>query len=95
MNPDTTPVFTASLDLPVGPDEAFELVTDPERLRRWAAVCATVDLRAGGSWSWLVTPVRATSPEGRSGRSSPGDAWSSAGAGTATSRYRRTPRRSR
>ena len=56
MNPDTTPVFTASLDLPVGPDEAFELVTDPERLRRWAAVCATVDLRAGGSWSWLVTP---------------------------------------
>jgi len=49
-------VFTASVDLPVGPDEAFALVTDPGRLRRWTAVCATVDLRAGGSWSWLVTP---------------------------------------
>ena len=49
-------VFTASVDLPVGPDEAFALVTDPERLRRWTAVCATVDLRTGGSWSWLVTP---------------------------------------
>jgi uncharacterized protein (TIGR03086 family) len=58
MNPDPTPVFTASVDLPVGPDEAFALVTDPERLRRWAAVCVTVDLRAGGSWSWLVTPGR-------------------------------------
>ena len=49
-------VFTASVDLPVSPDEAFALVTEPERLRRWAAVCATVDLRAGGSWSWMVTP---------------------------------------
>jgi uncharacterized protein (TIGR03086 family) len=52
-------VFTASVDLPVGPDEAFALVTDPDRLRRWAAVCATVDLRAGGAWSWNVTPGHA------------------------------------
>jgi uncharacterized protein (TIGR03086 family) len=49
-------VFTSSVDLPVSPDEAFALVTEPERLRRWAAVCATVDLRAGGSWTWMVTP---------------------------------------
>jgi uncharacterized protein (TIGR03086 family) len=56
MNSETSPVFTATVDLPVGPDEAFALVTEPERLRRWAAVCATVDLRAGGNWSWLVTP---------------------------------------
>jgi uncharacterized protein (TIGR03086 family) len=49
-------VFTSSVDLPVSPDEAFALVTEPERLRRWTAVCATVDLRAGGSWSWTVTP---------------------------------------
>ena len=49
-------VFTSSVDLPVSPDEAFALVTEPERLRRWSAVCATVDLRAGGSWSWMVTP---------------------------------------
>jgi uncharacterized protein (TIGR03086 family) len=49
-------VFTSTVELPVPPDEAFALVTDPERLRRWTAVCATVDLRAGGSWSWMVTP---------------------------------------
>ena len=49
-------VYTASVELPVTPDEAFALVTDPERLRRWTAVCATVDLRAGGTWSWTVTP---------------------------------------
>jgi uncharacterized protein (TIGR03086 family) len=48
--------YTASVDLPVGPDEAFALLTDPERLGRWASVVATVDLRAGGSWSWTVTP---------------------------------------
>jgi len=50
-------IFTRSVDLPVGPDEAFALVTDPERLRRWTAVCATVDLRAGGTWTWRVTPA--------------------------------------
>jgi uncharacterized protein (TIGR03086 family) len=49
-------VYTSSVDLPVSPDEAFALVTEPERLRRWTSVCATVDLRAGGSWQWLVTP---------------------------------------
>jgi uncharacterized protein (TIGR03086 family) len=48
--------YTASIDLPVGPDEAFALVTDPARLRRWTSVVATVDLRAGGTWSWTVTP---------------------------------------
>jgi uncharacterized protein (TIGR03086 family) len=56
INPDINPVFTTTVDLPVGPDEAFALVTEPERLRRWTAVCATVDLRAGGTWSWRVTP---------------------------------------
>ncbi len=49
-------VYTSTVDLPVGPDEAFALVTQPERLSRWTAVCATVDLRAGGAWSWRVTP---------------------------------------
>ncbi|WP_151084563.1 TIGR03086 family metal-binding protein [Nocardioides cynanchi] len=49
-------VYTATVDLPVAPDEAFALVTDPERLRRWTAVAATVELRAGGAWSWTVTP---------------------------------------
>lgn len=50
-------VYTATVELPVPPEEAFALVTEPERLRRWAAVCATVDLRAGGAWSWRVTPA--------------------------------------
>jgi uncharacterized protein (TIGR03086 family) len=49
-------VYTATVELPVPPDEAFALVTEPERLRRWTAVCATLDLRAGGAWSWMVTP---------------------------------------
>ena len=70
---DQRPVFTASVDLPVGPDEAFALVTEPERLRRWTAVCATVDLRAGGSWSWLRHPgpdvaCGRRGPRGRAGR---------------------------
>ncbi len=86
-------VFTSSVDLPVSPDEAFALVTEPERLRRWAAVCATVDLRAGGSWTWMVTPVPPTSQAGRSVRSSPGGAWSWGGAGRTTPPFPRTPRR--
>jgi uncharacterized protein (TIGR03086 family) len=48
--------FTKSVVLPVSPDEAFALVTEPERLRRWQTVTATVDLRAGGSYRWIVTP---------------------------------------
>lgn len=48
--------YTSSVDLPVSADEAFTLVTEPERLRRWSSVCATVDLRAGGAWRWEVTP---------------------------------------
>jgi uncharacterized protein (TIGR03086 family) len=51
----TTP-YTISAELPVGPDEAFALVTEPERLRRWKAVSATVDLRAGGGYRFTVTP---------------------------------------
>ena len=51
----TTP-YTISADLPVSPDEAFALVTEPERLRRWKTVSATVDLRAGGAYRFTVTP---------------------------------------
>jgi uncharacterized protein (TIGR03086 family) len=56
MNTESSSIHTSSVDLPVTPDEAFALVTEPERLRRWTSVCATVDLRAGGAWRWLVTP---------------------------------------
>jgi uncharacterized protein (TIGR03086 family) len=48
--------YTRTITLPVSPDEAFALVTQPERLRRWQTVSATVDLRAGGEYRWTVTP---------------------------------------
>lgn len=40
--------------VPVSPDEAFALVTEPERLRRWLVVAGRLDLRAGGSYRWTV-----------------------------------------
>lgn len=48
--------FTKTATLPVPPDEAFGLITEPERLRRWQTVSAYVDLRAGGAYRWTVTP---------------------------------------
>lgn len=48
--------YTKTALLPVGPDEAFALITEPERLRRWQTVSAVIDLRAGGSYRWTVTP---------------------------------------
>jgi uncharacterized protein (TIGR03086 family) len=48
--------FNRTVELPVPPDEAFALVTEPERLRRWQTVSAYVDLRAGGSYRWTVVP---------------------------------------
>lgn len=48
--------YSKTVHLPVTPDEAFDLVTQPERLRRWMTVSAYVDLRAGGSYRWTVVP---------------------------------------
>jgi len=48
--------YTKTVALPVTPDEAFALITDPERLRRWQTVSALVDLRSGGGYRWTVTP---------------------------------------
>jgi uncharacterized protein (TIGR03086 family) len=48
--------YTKTATLPVSPDEAFALITEPERLRRWQTVSAYVDLRAGGAYRWTVTP---------------------------------------
>ena len=42
--------------LPVTTDEAFALITEPDRLRRWQTVSARVDLRAGGEYRWTVVP---------------------------------------
>ncbi|MFK4637163.1 SRPBCC domain-containing protein, partial [Paenarthrobacter histidinolovorans] len=48
--------FDRTIHLPVGADEAFALITEPERLRRWQTVAARVDLRIGGEYRWTVTP---------------------------------------
>jgi uncharacterized protein (TIGR03086 family) len=48
--------YSKTVVLPVSPDEAFALVTEPERLRRWQAVSAIVDLQAGGDYRWTITP---------------------------------------
>ncbi|MCU1356006.1 MAG: putative regulatory protein (ArsR-family) [Acidimicrobiales bacterium] len=48
--------YDKSVFVPVPPDEAFALVTEPERLRRWQVVAARVDLRAGGDYRWTVVP---------------------------------------
>lgn len=49
-------MFTKAVVLPVDLDQAFALITEPERLRRWQAVSARVDLRVGGDYRWTVTP---------------------------------------
>ena len=38
------------------PHEAFELFTQPERLRRWQAVSASVDLRVDGEYRLTIVP---------------------------------------
>jgi len=48
--------YTKTVTLPVTPDEAFALVTQPERLRRWKTVTAQIDLRIGGEYRYSVTP---------------------------------------
>lgn len=48
--------FNKTVFLPVDPDAAFALITEPERLRRWQAVAARVDLRIGGDYRWTITP---------------------------------------
>ncbi len=48
--------FDKTIHLPVTADEAFALITQPERLRRWQTVAARVDLRIAGDFRWTVTP---------------------------------------
>jgi uncharacterized protein (TIGR03086 family) len=48
--------YSKTVTLPVSPDDAFALVTQSERLRRWMTVSAYVELRAGGSYRWTVVP---------------------------------------
>ena len=48
--------YENSAFIPLDADEAFALVTQPDRLRRWQAVTARVDLRAGGEYRWTIIP---------------------------------------
>jgi len=53
---DHTMTAEKSVLVPLGPDETFALLTEPERLRRWQAVTARVELRAGGEYRWTIVP---------------------------------------
>ena len=48
--------FDKSVVVPLDPEATFALITQPERLRRWMAVAARVELRPGGDYRWTVTP---------------------------------------
>jgi len=50
-----------SVVVPLNADETFALLTEPERLRRWQAVTARIDLKAGGAYRWTVSPGHSAS----------------------------------
>ncbi len=52
----TAMALEKSVVVPLGIDETFTLLTEPDRLRRWQAVTARIDLRAGGEYRWTITP---------------------------------------
>ncbi len=56
MSTTTTRSYEKTALLPVEPDAAFALLTEPERLRRWQAVSARIDLRSGGDYRWTIVP---------------------------------------
>jgi uncharacterized protein (TIGR03086 family) len=45
-----------SVVVPLGADETFALLTEPDRLRRWQTITARIDLRAGGDYRWTIVP---------------------------------------
>jgi uncharacterized protein (TIGR03086 family) len=63
--------FEKSVFVPLDAEETFALVTRPDRLRRWQAITARVDLRAGGEYRWTIIPghtARGTFTEVEPGR---------------------------
>jgi uncharacterized protein (TIGR03086 family) len=50
--------YDKSVVVPLSADDTFALITQPDRLRRWHAVAARIDLRAGGDYRWTVVPGR-------------------------------------
>jgi uncharacterized protein (TIGR03086 family) len=53
--------FEKSVLVPLGADETFALITEPDRLRRWQVITARVDLRAGGDYRWTIIPGNSVS----------------------------------
>ena len=51
----TDPVVIERM-IDASPEEAFALLTQPERLRRWQALSASVDLRVGGDYRMTIVP---------------------------------------
>jgi len=49
-------IAETSVLVPLDPDATFALLTEPERLRRWQAVTARIELRAGGEYRWTIVP---------------------------------------
>jgi uncharacterized protein (TIGR03086 family) len=45
-----------SVLVPLDAEATFALLTEPERLRRWQAVTARIELRAGGEYRWTIVP---------------------------------------
>src|ERR1700738_3353916 len=63
--------FEKSVLVPLNADDTFALITEPDRLRRWQAITARVDLRAGGDYRWTIIPghsARGTVTEVEAGR---------------------------
>src|SRR5258707_11131434 len=63
--------FEKAVLVPLNADETFALITEPDRLRRWQAITARVDLRAGGDYRWTIIPghsARGTVTEVEPGR---------------------------
>ncbi len=54
-------LFEKSVLVPLGADETFALITEPDRLRRWQTIAARVDLRAGGGYRWTIVPGHSAS----------------------------------
>ncbi len=48
--------YQNSVLVPRSPDDTFALITQPDRLRRWHAITARVDLRVGGGYRLTIAP---------------------------------------
>jgi uncharacterized protein (TIGR03086 family) len=48
--------YDKSVVVPLSADETFDLITQPDRLRRWNSIAARIDVRAGGDYRWTIVP---------------------------------------